>query len=78
MHVVRDVLDKAVVDRNEDGPSRWNGSRTAGMGERLGLGVRLILGFNRVSGKMARWDQLDLSHPDRLRISCPVTDLRRR
>jgi hypothetical protein len=49
----------------------------AGLAERLGLGVRLILGLNRASGYVARWDQLDLSHPDRLRISCPVADLRR-
>src|SRR3977135_3707846 len=49
----------------------------AGLAERLGLGVRLILGLNRASGYVARWDQLDLSHPDRLRISCPVEDLRR-
>jgi hypothetical protein len=49
----------------------------AGLVERLGLGVRLILGINRSSGYVARWDQLDLSNPDRLRISCPVEDLRR-
>ena len=49
----------------------------AGLAERLGLGVRLILGINRSSGYVARWDQLDLSNPDRLRISCPVEDLRR-
>ena len=49
----------------------------AGLAERLGLGVRLILGINRPSGYVARWDQLDLGNPDRLRISCPVKDLRR-
>jgi hypothetical protein len=49
----------------------------AGLAERLGLGVRLILGINRAGGYVARWDQLDLSNPDRLRISCPVEDLRR-
>jgi hypothetical protein len=49
----------------------------AGLAERLGLGVRLILGINRAGGYVARWDQMDLSNPDRLRISCPVTDLRR-
>src|SRR3954463_4566664 len=50
----------------------------AGMAERLGLGVRMVLGINRPSGYVATWDQLDLSNPDRLRITCPVKDLRRR
>jgi hypothetical protein len=49
----------------------------AGLAERLGLGVRLILGTNRSRGYLARWDQMDLSNPDRLRICCPVEDLRR-
>jgi hypothetical protein len=48
----------------------------AGLVERLGLGVRLILGMTRPSGYVARWDQMDLSNPDRLRISCSVSDLR--
>ncbi len=49
----------------------------AGLAERLGLGLRLILGISRASGYVARWDQLDVSDPNRLRILCPVTDLRR-
>jgi hypothetical protein len=49
----------------------------AGLAERLGLGARLILGISRARGYVARWDQLDLSNPDRLRISCRVEDLRR-
>ena len=48
----------------------------SGLAERLGLGVRLILGMNRLGGYVARWDQMDLSNPDRPRISCPVADLR--
>jgi hypothetical protein len=48
-----------------------------GLLERLGLGARLLLGLNRASGYVARWDQIDLSNPDRLRITCPVGDLRR-
>ena len=49
----------------------------AGLVERLGLGVRLILG-NRVSqGFVARWDQLDLTNPDHARLTCSVEDLRR-
>jgi hypothetical protein len=49
----------------------------AGLAERLGLGVRLILGLNRTSGYVARWDQMDVSHPDQVRITCPVEDLQR-
>jgi len=49
----------------------------AGLAERLGLGVRLILGIGRGGGYAARWDQLDLGNPDRLRLSCPVAELRR-
>jgi hypothetical protein len=49
----------------------------AGLAERLGLGVRLILGIDRGGGYAARWDQLDLGNPDRLRLSCPVAELRR-
>ena len=50
---------------------------TAGLMERLGLGVRLILGFKRPGGYVVRWDQLDLSDPDRPRLTCSVEDLRR-
>jgi hypothetical protein len=50
---------------------------TAGLMERLGLGVRLTLGIPRAGGYVARWDQLDLSDPDNLRITCAVGDLRR-
>jgi hypothetical protein len=48
----------------------------AGLLERLGVGVRLLLG-NRRRGYLARWDQLDLSSPDRPRLSCPVGELTR-
>jgi hypothetical protein len=49
----------------------------AGMLERLGLGVRLILGLEGGGGYIARWDQLDLSNPDKPRLTCPVESLRR-
>jgi len=49
----------------------------AGLIERLGLGARLILGIHRTGGYVARWDQLDLTDPDCLRLTCPVGDLRR-
>jgi hypothetical protein len=46
--------------------------------ERLGLGVRLILGIKRATGYVARWDQLDLSNPDRPTLKCAVESLQRR
>ena len=51
---------------------------TAGLLERLGLGVRLVLGITAGEGYIVRWDQLDLSDPERPRLTCPVGDLRRR
>jgi hypothetical protein len=50
----------------------------AGLMERLGLGVRLILGLKRATGYVARWDQLDLSNPDRPTLRCAVEGLERR
>jgi hypothetical protein len=49
----------------------------AGLFERLGLGVRLVLGLDRPGGYVARWNQLDLSVPDRPTLTCPVGELRR-
>ena len=51
---------------------------TAGLLERLGLGVWLILGVKRGSGYVARWDQLDLSNADRPMLTCPIYELQRR
>ena len=48
----------------------------AGLLERLGMGTRLVLGIAEGRGYIARWDQLDLSNPDRPRLSCPVDELR--
>jgi hypothetical protein len=50
---------------------------TAGLLERLGLGVRLILGVKRSGGYVVRWDQLDLSEPARPRLTCSVEEIRR-
>jgi len=50
----------------------------AGLMERLGLGARLIVGMPRATGYVARWDQLDLSRPDRPTLTCRVEDLQRR
>ena len=50
---------------------------TAGLLERLGLGIRLILGLKHRTGYVVRWDQLDLSNADRPRLTCAVDELRR-
>jgi len=49
----------------------------AGLLERLGLGVRLVLGRHKGRGFLARWDQLDISDPDCLRLTCAIGELRR-
>jgi hypothetical protein len=48
----------------------------AGVLERLTLGARLLLGARR-RAYIARWDQLDLSNPERPRLTCVVDALRR-
>ena len=50
---------------------------TAGLLERLGVGLRLVLGINRTTGYIIRWDQLDLSDAARPRLTCSVEELRR-
>jgi hypothetical protein len=49
----------------------------AGLLERLGLGARLIVGAPRGRSFIVRTDQLDLTDPERPRITCAVDDLRR-
>jgi len=48
----------------------------AALMERLGLGVRRVLGLAPPRGYVARWDQIDLTIPERPRLRCPVSDLR--
>ena len=48
-----------------------------GLIERLGIGTRLLLGLQRTGGYVVRWDQMDLTHPDRPRLTCPIADLDR-
>jgi hypothetical protein len=49
---------------------------TAGLMERLGLGIRLILGLERAHGYVARWDQITFADPNRPMLTCSVTELR--
>ena len=48
----------------------------AGLFERLGMGVNMLLG-RRAGGYVARWDQLDISDPERPRLTCGIEELRR-
>src|SRR3954465_6120418 len=50
----------------------------AGLMERVGLGVRLVVGIQRAGGSVGRGDQLDISTPDRPTWTCPVEPLQRR
>jgi hypothetical protein len=45
--------------------------------ERLGLGVRLLLGLKRPLGYVAKWNQIEISNPGRPTLTCPVGELRR-
>jgi hypothetical protein len=48
----------------------------AGLLERLGIGVKLLVG-RAPGGFVARWDQLDLTDPHTLRLTCPIEELER-
>jgi hypothetical protein len=47
----------------------------AGMIARLGLSARLLVGSRQRHGYIARWDQLDVSDPARLRLTCAASEL---
>jgi hypothetical protein len=47
---------------------------SAGMVDRLNMGVRALLG-KAASGKIARPDQIDISDPRHPRLTCSVGDL---
>jgi hypothetical protein len=49
----------------------------AGLAERLGVGVRLLVGRKGAPGYIARWDQLDITDVEHPRLLCPVEDLLR-
>ena len=43
--------------------------------ERLNLGMKALFGKGG-AGKVARWDQIDISDPTCPRLTCPVEELR--
>jgi hypothetical protein len=48
-----------------------------GLLERLGVGVRLLIGRHQPGGYIARWDQLDITNPERPRLLCTLRELRK-
>ena len=48
---------------------------SAGLLERLNVGLKALFGRSG-SGRIARWDQIDVSDPDRPRLTCSVDDLK--
>ena len=50
---------------------------SAGLLERLGFGVRMILGLRAGRSFVARWDQVDISDPERPRLLCSMDELKR-
>ena len=74
------------VGRIEESRAQWTGPTctitafvigAAGLLERLNLGARMVVGVRSAPGRVARWDQLDLSNPERPRLTCSVDDLER-
>ena len=47
---------------------------SAGLMERLNLGMRTLFGWSRAA-KIARWDQINLSDPTCPRLTCSVQEL---
>ena len=48
----------------------------AGLMDRLNLGMKALFGGGG-RGRVARWDQIDITDPERPRLTCSVEDLGR-
>jgi hypothetical protein len=46
----------------------------AGLMERLNVGMKALFGKSG-GGKIARWDQIDISDPEHCRLTCSVEEL---
>jgi len=46
-----------------------------GLFERLGTGIKLLLGTQAGGGYVARWNQLDISDPERPRLTVSANEL---
>ena len=87
---LEDLLGRQVYARNhrrvgriEEFRAQWDGTHctiegvvigVAGLLERLGLGAKLLAGRRR-GGRVARWDQIDLSDPAKPQLTCTVDEL---
>jgi hypothetical protein len=49
---------------------------SVGLLQRLHVGIQLLLNIKRAGGYRARWDQLDVTTPDRPRLRCSVSELK--
>jgi hypothetical protein len=49
----------------------------AGLLERFGMGLRLLIGRAGKHGYVARWDQIDVSDPERPQLRCAIEALER-
>ena len=47
---------------------------SAGLMERLNVGMKALFGMSG-GGKVARWDQIDISDPEHPRLTCSVDEL---
>ena len=65
------VMKRAAASIDRKGESIGS----AGLFERLGVGLRLVIG-PWPGGYVVRWDQLDISDPERPRLTCGVEELR--
>jgi hypothetical protein len=72
------------IGRIEEIRAQWDGPAcavaafvigTAGLLERLDLGARMLVGRRAGRGRVARWDQIDLSNPERPRLTCSLEEL---
>jgi hypothetical protein len=48
---------------------------SAGLMERLNVGFRALFGMSS-RGKVARWDQMDISNPEHPRLTCSIDELK--
>ena len=86
-----DILGRQVLARNGEPAGRIEELRAStdddgqlrvdeyvlgagGLLERLGVGFRMLLG-QKISGKLARWKDIDTSDPRRPRLTCTKRDL---
>ena len=51
---------------------------SSGLVERLGLRALLVVGVDRNAPYVARWDQVDVTDPAHVRLTCSVAELQKK